>query len=167
MKPAESKIEIRRARPADASSISSVLREAFIEYRPLYTEGGFAATTPSDAQIINRMKEGPVWVALLDNTIVGTSAAIRKADSLHIRGMAAHPSARGVGIGRLLLRTIEEFALSNGCHRLSLSTTPFLTPAIRLYEGFGFRRTSEGPHDLLGTPLFTMVKTLDRPDLPL
>jgi GNAT superfamily N-acetyltransferase len=133
----------------------------------LYTEGGFAATTASDEQIINRMKEGPVWVALLDNNIVGTSAAIRKAEPLHIRGMAAHPSARGLGIGRSLLRTIEEFALLNGCHRLSLSSTPFLTPALRLYERFGFRRTSEGPHDLLGTPLFTMVKTLDRLDLPL
>jgi hypothetical protein len=46
---------------------------------------------------------------------------------------------------------------------LFLSTTPFLTHAIVLYEGLGFQRSNEGPHDLFGTPLFTMVKTLGHP----
>jgi hypothetical protein len=38
--------------------------------------------------------------------------------------------------------------------------TPFLNTAIRLYEAFGFRRMNDGPHDLFGTPLFTMEKTV-------
>jgi hypothetical protein len=42
-----------------------------------------------------------------------------------------------------------------------LSTTPFLTAAISLYERFGFSRSIDGPHDLYGTPLFTMVKRMD------
>jgi hypothetical protein len=29
-----------------------------------------------------------------------------------------------------------------------------------LYEKFGFQRTGEGPHELAGTPLFTMEKKL-------
>ena len=41
---------------------------------------------------------------------------------------------------------------------LGSCTTPFLSSAIRLYEGFGFRRTNDGPQELLGTPLFTMKK---------
>jgi ribosomal protein S18 acetylase RimI-like enzyme len=41
-----------------------------------------------------------------------------------------------------------------------LSTTPFLIGAISLYERAGFRRTGEGPHDLFGTPLFSMEKVL-------
>jgi len=41
-----------------------------------------------------------------------------------------------------------------------LSTTPFLHPAIALYERCGFARTGEGPVDLAGTPLFTMTKAL-------
>lgn len=45
-----------------------------------------------------------------------------------------------------------------------LSTTPFLARAIRLYEQSGFQPTTEGPSDLFGTPLFTMVKTLGAPD---
>ncbi len=33
--------------------------------------------------------------------------------------------------------------------------------AIALYERYGFRRTDDGPSALFGTPLFTMVKTLE------
>jgi hypothetical protein len=41
-----------------------------------------------------------------------------------------------------------------------LSATPFLLRAIQFYENFGFARSAEGPHDLFGTPLFTMVKNV-------
>lgn len=107
-----------------------------------------------------RAKEGPVWVALHDGRIVGTASAISKGDSLYIRGMAVIPIARGKGVGHDLLSHIENFAKANSVSRLFLSTTPFLDRAIRLYERFGFRRTDQGPHELFGTPLFTMEKFL-------
>jgi GNAT superfamily N-acetyltransferase len=74
--------------------------------------------------------------------------------------MAVVPRARGQGAGALLLQQAERFGRERGCQFLFLSTTPFLLGAIRLYEQFGFRRSSAGPHDLLGTSLFTMTKTL-------
>jgi GNAT superfamily N-acetyltransferase len=79
---------------------------------------------------------------------------------LYIRGMAVQPSARGLHLGELLLTCIEHFAFGQGFERMFLSTTPFLNHAIRLYEGFGFKRTGEGPYDLHGPPLFTMQKLL-------
>jgi GNAT superfamily N-acetyltransferase len=72
--------------------------------------------------------------------------------------MAVLPQARGLQLGQLLLKQVEEFAREQNHTRLVLSTTPFLSPAIRLYEGAGFQRADEGPHHLFGTPLFTMVK---------
>jgi hypothetical protein len=54
---------------------------------------------------------------------------------------------------------VEAFAVGRSALRLSLTTTPFLTDAIRLYEQAGFSRTAE-PLDLHGTPLFGMVKEL-------
>ena len=156
-------LEIRLATLEDAASISEVLLQSFIEYKSEYTPDGFAATTPTVEQIKNRLTEGPVWVALLDGTLVATVSAVSHGDSLYVRGMAALPSARGHQIGKLLMDSVQDFAVARACKRLFLSTTPFLSRAIALYERLGFVRTADGPHDLYGTPLFTMEKMLSQP----
>ena len=156
-----SEVQVRRATADDAALVASVLRQAFAEYEPLYTEQGYAATTPGAGEIAARIGHGPVWVAVYREQIVGTGSVVAKPEGIYIRGMAVIPSARGLGIGRRLLDEIQRFAIAQGCTRLFLSTTPFLNTAIRLYEAFGFRRTNDGPHDLFGTPLFTMEKTVD------
>ncbi|HEV2689921.1 MAG TPA: GNAT family N-acetyltransferase [Bryobacteraceae bacterium] len=153
-------IEIRLADARDAAWIQAILAEVFAEYRASYTDGGFDATVLSGAEIGQRMGEGPVWVATLDGTIVGTVAAVSKSDDLYIRGMAIVPKGRGHKIGQRLLGEIEKYARANGHRRLTLSTTPLLHRAIRLYESAGFLRTEEGDHELFGTPLFTMEKNL-------
>lgn len=154
-------LEIRRASPEDSAAIAAVLRDAFAEYKDLYTEGGFAATTPNEKQVLRRMQEGPVWVALRDSEVVGTVAAMLEGVSaVYIRGMAVLPTARGTGAGTALLRCAEAWCAGQHCIRLFLSTTPFLYSAIRLYEKAGFRRANGDVHDLFGTPLVTMEKTL-------
>jgi putative acetyltransferase len=153
-------IEIRRAVPEDAPAIAGVLREAFFEFKPLYTDGGFAATTPGAEQILIRMKEGPVWVALREGIVFGTVSAVVKGDSVYVRGMAVLPAARGAGIGSGFLKLVEDWAKGEGYLRLFLSTTPFLSSAIRLYEKSGYRRMEDSLHDLFGTPLITMEKTV-------
>ena len=153
-------IQVRRAEPQEASAIAILLYESFVEFKPLYTEGGFTATTPGADHILVRMSKGPVWVASRNGELVGTVSAALKGASAYIRGMAVVPAARGSGAGSRLLREVETWAAGEGCERLLLSTTPFLDAAIRLYEKSGFRRTDEGPHDLFGTPLFTMEKNV-------
>ena len=152
--------QIRRAVEADALEIALLLHTAFVEYKSLYTPGGFAATVLTPEQVITRMHEVPVCIVLHDDLVVATGAAVQKSAGLYIRGMAVAPEWRGGKIGELLLREVERFAKEAGEHRLFLSTTPFLARAIRLYEKWGFQRTTEGPHDLFGTPLFTMEKFL-------
>ena len=154
-------LHLRRAHAGDQIALSSVLLEAFRLYLPQYTPAGFAATTPSPSEVLRRMEEGPVWLAMIESDIVGTvSAVLRGERALYIRGMAVLPQARGQGIGNLLFELIYEYAKEHGCTKLVLSTTPFLDRAIRLYEKLGFVRTGEGPHDLHGTPLFTMEKAV-------
>lgn len=160
VKQSVSEVQIRRTTTDDAAWVASVLRQAFAEYEPLYTEKSYAATTPAVCEIAARMGQGPVWVAVYREQIVGTGSVVSRPEGIYIRGMAVIPSARGLGIGRRLLDEIQRFAITQGCRRLFLSTTPFLNTAIRLYEAFGFRRTNDEPHDLFGTPLFTMEKTV-------
>jgi putative acetyltransferase len=151
-------IQIRRAEPHDAAAVAKILYEAFVEYEPLYTREGFAATGLNAQQVLARISEGPVWVAERDAEAVGTVAAVARGGSAYMRGMAVLPSTRGSRVGARLLEVVEQWAAEQGYTRIFLSTTPFLHAAIRLYESHGFVRTDEDPHDLYGTPLFTMEK---------
>ena len=151
-------VEIRLAEPSETGAIAAVLLKSFAEYKALYTDEGIAATTVTSRKVLDRLQEGAVWVAVFAGEIIGTASAVLKGDSLYVRGMAVLPLARGSGVGQLLLEEIERYAIAHHCKRMFLSTTAFLDRAIRLYERFGFRRTDEGPHDLFGTPLFTMEK---------
>ena len=155
---------IRRATPEDAEAISGVLRQAFAVYEPRYTRPAFRATTPAPAGVLERLREGPVWVAQRGEALVATASAVVMPKGCYIRGMAVVPAARGHRAGWALLEAIERFAEDEGLPRLYLSTTPFLDRAIALYERYGFRRTDDGPFDLFGTPLFTMVKPLVSPE---
>lgn len=152
--------EIRKATPDDVSAVAAVLKQAFAEYEPLYTKQGYAVTTAEESTIIMRMCEGPMWVAVHKERTIGTIAAVCRQNGFYVRGMAVLPTLRGLGIGRLLLEKVEAVGREYGCKRLFLSTTPFLHRAIRLYEDLGFTTVNEGPHDLFGTPLFTMEKVL-------
>jgi ribosomal protein S18 acetylase RimI-like enzyme len=156
------RVQIRQATPEDAAAISKLLYESFLEFEALYTREGFAATTPATEQVLARMREGSAWIAVRKNELLGTVAAVVKADSVYMRGMAVLPAARGLGVAARLLEQVEHFAAERGQPRIFLSTTPFLHAAIRLYEKHGFQRIHAGPHDLFGTPLFTMEKRILR-----
>lgn len=153
---------IRRATAHDVAPIASLLYRSFCEHEASYTADAFAATVAGPEPIRERMREGPVWIATQGGVVVGTVSAVPEGEALQIRSLAVAPAARGCGIGRRLVECAEEFAVRNGFSRVSLGTTPFLAPAVRLYERLGFSRCDAGPHDLHGTALFTMVKTLPR-----
>src|SRR5438045_1077418 len=118
-------INIRRGERSDADAISAILSEAFAEYRPLYTPGGYLATTPAPKEILPRFAEGPLWIAFTNGLAAGTVSAVKKTDGLYIRSMAVRPSIRGAGVGKLLLQTVIAYAAEERCSRLYLSTTPF------------------------------------------
>ncbi len=152
--------QIRLAAAEDAAAIAAVLYESFVEYQSAYTAEAFAATTPTTAEILARLGEGPVWVAVQGGVIVGTASAVLQDGGVYIRSVAVHPAARGQKIGELLLGYIEGFATANNRDRLFLCTTPFLDRAIRLYEHLGFVRKNGEANELLGTPLFSMERIL-------
>ena len=153
-------MKIRLATRSDALAIVSVLLLSFLEYEESYTEEAFAATCPSSIEVEHRLAEGPIWIAVAEGGVVGTVSGVPDGKALLVRSLAVLPEYRGQGTGELLLHYAENYACENGFTRLILSTTPFLTPAIALYERFGFQRSSEGPSDRLGTQIFTMVKEL-------
>jgi N-acetylglutamate synthase-like GNAT family acetyltransferase len=155
-------VQIRRATERDADEVARVLRESFAEFERLYTREGYAATTPDAEAVRARLAEGPTWIAEERGAVLGTVSAVERDGNVYVRSMAVTPVARGRRIAFQLMRQLSLFALSLHVSRLYLSTTPFLFDAIRLYESLGFRRTGEPPHDLHGTPLITLAKSLGR-----
>src|SRR5260370_37445008 len=153
-------MKIRLAASSDASAVANLIFQSFLEYKSFYTDEAFAATCPSSTEVENRLAEGPVWIAVENETVVGTVSGVPIGNALLVRSLAVLPSERGQGTGELLMDQAKNYAYENGYTRLVLSTTPFLTPAIRLHEQCGFRRSSEGPSDRLGTPILTIVKDL-------
>jgi ribosomal protein S18 acetylase RimI-like enzyme len=91
--------------------------------------------------------------------ISGRQKEVRLDWSLYIRSMAVLPEARGHRIGEQLLSEVERYAVVKGFRQLTLSATPILNRAIRLYEKFGFAPSDAG--DLYGTPLISMEKELN------
>src|SRR5260370_9443583 len=87
-------VEIRQAVAEEATSIAAVLLESFLEDRTSYTEEAFSATTPQSDQVLARMVEGPVWVALHNNAIVVPASAVSQGPHLSIRAMPVFPPSR-------------------------------------------------------------------------
>ncbi len=158
----KSDVQIRIASPDEAEKIASLIREAFAEMKSLYTPEAFAATTPDSEKIRNRFDEGAIWVALKDETIVGTVSVVPEENGrLYVRSMAVSPSAQGLGIGRNLLAAVENYAIENRFENLYLYTLPFLSGATRLYELNGFKRGEDtSPEDFFGMPGLMMEKKL-------
>jgi len=142
-----SEIEYRRAEPNDAQAISDLLLEAFGEFESEYMPGAFEYTTPGVEIIRGRFDEGPIWVAMDGDLMVGTVSGLPEPDRFYIRSMAVKPGVQGRGIGKKLLDLLEAHAREKGFEKLYLYTTFVLPAAHRLYEKNGFYILRETPPD--------------------
>lgn len=153
---------IRLANRADAETISSVIREAFLPFRAEYTPGAFSYTTPPAEVILPRFDEGPIWVAETNGEIVGTVSGLPEGERFYIRSMAIKPSVQRGGIGQRLLDALEAHARAEGFEKLYLYTTFVLPAARHLYEKNGFyvlRETQpEEWHDMGGLEMEKLIK---------
>jgi ribosomal protein S18 acetylase RimI-like enzyme len=109
-----SALHIRFALLADAPAMAAVLAEAFAEFKAYYTPGAFAATTLSASVIVERRREGPLWVAEWQGLIVGTASAVPKGTALYVLSVAVRPAARGQRLGQALMRHVEAYAVAQG-----------------------------------------------------
>ena len=154
---------IRRSTPSDADAISEVLRAAFTPFKDGCTPGAFKAITPTADEIRERYNEGPIWVALVGDRIIGTVSTIPEPEWLYIRSMAVRPDAQGGGIGYRLLEAVENHGIESGFNRLFLYTSDFLTGALEFYERCGFvRGKATSAEEWHGTPGWEVSKRIGR-----
>ncbi|MDQ2068957.1 GNAT family N-acetyltransferase [Natronospira bacteriovora] len=89
---------------------------------------------------------GEFWVIELDGRLVGTAAFFPLHDRpevAEIRKMYLLPEARGKGLGRWLLKLLEDRARERGFRYARLETAAVLKEAIALYESAGYTTASD------------------------
>ena len=68
----------------------------------------------------------------------GCAAVVLGPDHGEVKRMFVTPGARGNGLARQILQTLERAALARGCRALMLETGPAQPDAIAFYERQGF-----------------------------
>lgn len=94
------------------------------------------------------------WVAVRDDAILGSVFLVRHTEEIaKLRLLYVEPTARGAGLGRLLVRECLRFARSAGYRHISLWTNDVLVAARAIYRSEGFRLTESEPHHSFGKDL--------------
>ncbi len=136
---------VRRAEPADAEGLK-VLGDA-VGAEPegwLVTTNGWRNISDERRYLraIRRYPNAAVFVAEDNGLIVGRLSIARDDHpaSRHVAdlGLMVAASHRRRGIGSALLEAAVEWARKSGVRKLELHVFPWNTPAIALYESFGF-----------------------------
>jgi N-acetylglutamate synthase-like GNAT family acetyltransferase len=85
-------------------------------------------------------KGGYIFFALVNETVVGTVALIKREKSVfELSKMAVTSNYKGLHIGQKLMYKCIGFAGNNNIKRLFLDSNTILTPAITLYKKVGFK----------------------------
>lgn len=99
-------------------------------------------------------KRDGCWIAERDGEAVGAVFVVRKSKSIaKLRLFIVDPSARGLGIGTMLVSTCIRFARQAGYRSMTLWTQADLLAARQIYERAGFHRTTAEAHHSFGQDL--------------
>ena len=156
-------IEVRLAKPENATAISQVICEAFGHLREHYTPEAFEVVASPPEEIVSRFDEGPQWVAELDGEIIGTVSVSVENGDLYVRSMAVAPHAQGQGVAHKLLDAIDEYATGTPHDRIFLYTTYFTPGAKELYSSHGYAWVRDtAAEEWYGVPGLEMDKKVER-----
>lgn len=102
------------------------------------------------------------WIAERDARVIGSVFVVRHDDeTAKLRLLYIDASARGLGLGRRLVREAMSFARAAGYRRMILWTNDILVAARRIYETEGFALVEEERHRSFGADLVGQVWARD------
>ena len=97
-----------------------------------------------------------LWVAEQNGSVVGSIFVMPSegiAGSAQLRMLYVEPSARGQGVGTVLVAQAVNFARDNGYQRMRLWTHTIQESARRIYAAAGFKVVETIPEDNFGVKM--------------
>jgi ribosomal protein S18 acetylase RimI-like enzyme len=144
-------VEVRPARPEEHEEAGRITAAAYREFVRPEDPGGWEEYLARIADVSSRAGRTTILVAVEDGRMLGSAtlelSGRTDADAnqlppgeAHVRMLGVDPSARGRGIGRLLMQECLRLARAEGKTVLTLNTTGRMQAAQRMYETMGFVR---------------------------
>jgi ribosomal protein S18 acetylase RimI-like enzyme len=120
---------------------SAVARELIAELEA-YLVPMYPAESRHGYSVEKLLREGVAFFVLRSGDGVAGCGGVQLVESEYgeIKRMYVRPAYRGQGLGRRMLDHLAAHARAHGLDRLRLETGIHQVEAIRLYEGYGFRR---------------------------
>jgi ribosomal protein S18 acetylase RimI-like enzyme len=148
-------VEVRRATPADAPTVSAITDAAYSKWihligrKPEPMTVDYAEMIASHSVFMLTLNGEPAAVLVLKN----------EEDQTLIWSVAVHPSYQKRGLGLHLLRHAEAEARARGTTKIRLYTNSLFDENIALYRWFGYEETGREP--FRGSTLVHMAKNLE------
>lgn len=101
---------------------------------------------PWSEESINESFNNPCnrfYISVEENKVVGYIGLSVIIDEGYILNVAVHPDYQGKGIGKALVKTVDDFAVENSLAFVTLEVRPSNEKAISLYKSFGFTKVGE------------------------
>lgn len=139
-------LRLRTATRADSEPARELISQVLAEYGLQLSSDG--SDSDLDDLIASYADAGGCFDVLVDheNRIVGTVGLLPLHEGqVELRKMYLHPTARGQGHGRKLLKHALNWARQHGYRQVCLETASALTEAIALYRTYGFEQYTP-PH---------------------
>jgi len=133
---------VRAACAADAEDISRVIVRALRETNAKdYSPDVIARVEQSysPAALANLMSQRKVFVATIEQQIVGTASL----DGKVVRTLFVTPEMQGRGVGKLLMAVVERIAREDGVEALAVQSS---VTAEQFYMRLGFKAVRDSHH---------------------
>jgi predicted N-acetyltransferase YhbS len=131
-------VHIRPATEADFAALLEVQRAAFGEYARTYQVSGW--TTETLESLREDAREKHIFVAEAEGTIIGSVRFWTVAGVCVIRLLSVHPSQQSRGVGKALLREIEQ--ATTEAHKFYACTMLRTPRNIQFFANLGYKAES-------------------------
>ena len=129
---------IRRASGEDAPAVFSILQTAFREYSKITGLTKLEALSETVGDIRREIDSKAVYVAVIDDHIVGTVRLDIHGDQAYLSRFAVDGGNRNIGVGKSLISVVDKYLIDKNVKKVTLHTASRHGALMRFYYSRGF-----------------------------